>query len=69
MSGGAEALGETMRRLRSDWDSTQGGWRDQTAVQFERDYWHRLDGECAAIVGYATDLEEVLRSAQERVRR
>jgi hypothetical protein len=64
-----EVLGENVRHLGREWGMAIAGWRDESAAQFERDYWDRFMAEAREIEWEAQRLRETLERAVAPVTR
>lgn len=69
MNGAFDLLGENVRHLSHEWSTAGAGWRDESAAQFERDYWDRLIAEAREMESEAQRLHETLARAVSLVRR
>ena len=69
MSGPADELWANVRRMEAEWRATSKGWRDQSAVHFERDRWSQLVQESRDVATAAQQLTDVLEKAKSVARK
>jgi hypothetical protein len=55
--------------MEAEWRATSKGWRDQSAVHFERDRWSQLVQESRDVATAAQQLTDVLEKAKSVARK
>jgi hypothetical protein len=60
---GTGKLRHAMKTLRSKWDESEDGWRDQIRQEFERKHIEPLDSQATATLRAMTTLCDVLARA------